>query len=470
MSLLTTIAPAVPAFADIASAVGGTAPALRASPHPIALVPFVLLLFSIALLPLIPRTRHWWESNLHKFLVAGCCGAAGIGFIALNEGAHAAWHASQDGVAEFLPFIVLLLSLYVIAGGILVTGLPRATPTINTGLLALGAVLANVLGTTGASMLLIRPLLRANRGRTHRAHVVIFFIFVVSNIGGLLLPIGDPPLFLGYLRGVPFSWTLQLAPQWAFVLGAVLTIFHGVDAWYARREPPVPEPIEPETLEHRPEFRVGGGVNVIWLAGVILAAIFLVPGEVLETIGATVPVGARETVMLACTAGSVLTTPRALRRENHFTMSPIIEVAALFSGLFLAMQPALELLTLHAGELGLHSPAQLFWSSGLLSSFLDNAPTYVVFADVASVVTPVGAPGAVPYAGGIIAPHLLAAVSCGAVFMGANTYIGNGPNLMVAAIAHEEKVQMPTFFGYMLWSGAVLLPVFAVATLLFFWG
>jgi Na+/H+ antiporter NhaD/arsenite permease-like protein len=432
-----------------------------------SVIPFAALLAAIAVLPLIHRTAHWWESNRNRFIVSASCGAVALLAIAATAGAAPAGQALGHAVEEFVPFMVLLFSLYVISGGILIAGDIPGNPRINTAILALGTILANVLGTTGASMLLIRPILRANRRRAHRAHVVIFFIFLVSNCGGLLLPIGDPPLFLGYLRGVPFTWTMQLVPEWMVVTGALLVIFFAVDTAFARKEGSIREPADLVDDDPTPNVRVTGGRNVVWLAGVVLAAAFLVPGTTIESLGWTVLPWTREAVMLACAGLSLWLTPWPLREENHFAFGPIIEVAAIFSGLFVAMQPALAILGARGGELGVTTPAQFFWATGILSSFLDNAPTYLVFADVASTMTPADAAETVTYGTGRVAEPLLVAVSLGAVFMGANTYIGNGPNLMVAAIARQDGVPMPSFFGYMLWSGALLLPLFGVVTWLF---
>ena len=430
-----------------------------------SVAPFAILLGAVAVLPLVHRTAHWWESNRNKFAVSMACGLAALAAVASVHGTGGAIDATKHAFAEFVPFIVLLLSLYVISGGILISGDIRGTPVINTSILALGAIAANALGTTGASMLLIRPILRANAGRRHRAHVVVFFIFLVSNIGGLMLPIGDPPLFLGYLRGVPFGWTLGLYAEWMVATASLLVLFFFLDAHLARKEGQPLEALDPGEEQASPRIRVAGANNVAWLAGVVLAAAVLVPGKSVG--GWKVPDGAREAAMLLCAGASLLTTPRGLRAENRFAWGPIVEVAALFSGLFLAMQPALEILVARGGEIGLRSPAHFFWATGLLSSFLDNAPTYLVFADVARAITPQDGAG-IPFTGGVVDEGLLAAVSCGAVFMGANTYIGNGPNLMVAAIAREDGVPMPSFFGYMLWSGAILMPLFALVTWLVF--
>jgi Na+/H+ antiporter NhaD/arsenite permease-like protein len=427
-------------------------------------IPFAALLGAIAVLPLLKQTAHWWESNRNKFMVSAGCGLIALAIVGALEGGSGASKAALHAAAEFIPFIVLLFSLYVISGGILISGDIPGSPRINTAILALGALAANLLGTTGASMLLIRPLLRANGKRKHRVHVVIFFIFIVSNIGGLLLPIGDPPLFLGYLRGVPFNWTLTLFPEWLIANLLLLTVFFATDRYLARKEGAAPE----QSDVPDPVIRIAGAQNVLWLAGVVLAAAFMVPGKQFFRTGLTIPEGGREGIMLMCAAASLILTPRAVRKENHFAFGPIIEVAALFGGLFLAMQPALELLIDRGGQLGVQTPAQFFWATGLLSSFLDNAPTYLVFADVARTVTPQDITNGINYSGAVIDPALLGGVSCGAVFMGANTYIGNGPNLMVAAIAREDGVPMPTFFGYMLWSGAILMPIFILITFVMF--
>ena len=434
-----------------------------------SVIPFAALLAAIAVLPLIHRTAHWWESNRNRFIVSASCGAVALLAIAATAGAAPAGQALGHAVEEFVPFMVLLFSLYVISGGILIAGDIPGNPRINTAILALGTILANVLGTTGASMLLIRPILRANRRRAHRAHVVIFFIFLVSNCGGLLLPIGDPPLFLGYLRGVPFTWTMQLVPEWMVVTGALLVIFFAVDTAFARKEGSIREPADLVDDDPTPNVRVTGGRNVVWLAGVVLAAAFLVPGTTIESLGWTVLPWTREAVMLACAGLSLWLTPWPLREENHFAFGPIIEVAAIFSGLFVAMQPALAILGARGGELGVTTPAQFFWATGILSSFLDNAPTYVVFFETAKTLPVVPGVEMLQLPGGAqISVPLLKAIALGSVFMGANTYIGNGPNFLVKSIAEDRGVKMPSFFGYMAYSGAILIPTFILVTFIFF--
>jgi len=350
-------------------------------------------------------------------------------------------HAGVD----YVSFLILLGSLFVISGGILVTGDIEATPRVNTVFLAIGAVLANFIGTTGASMLLIRPLLSTNQERKRVAHTVVFFIFVVSNVGGLLTPLGDPPLFLGYLRGVPFTWTLRLLPHWLLVNALLLVVYYFWDTREHARE--TAQAIARDEAEIQP-IRVAGKRNLLLLLGVVASVAWLHAPW-------------REIVMVALAAVSLWGTPKPVREANRFTFQAILEVAALFLGIFLTMLPALDILHARGASLGLTEPWHFFWAAGSLSSFLDNAPTYLTFLAVAQSL------GRAPEVVGV--PHdLLAAISAGAVFMGANTYIGNGPNFMVRAIAEERGVKMPSFGGYMLYSGAVLIPCFVLVTLIFF--
>jgi Na+/H+ antiporter NhaD/arsenite permease-like protein len=401
-------------------------------------VPFVLMLLAIAVLPLsIP---HWWEQNRNKLLIA-----SGLGLPIL-----VLYLARQPGALvrmgeEYVSFIILLAGLYVISGGVLLRGDLVATPLTNTGFLAVGSLLASLVGTTGASMLLIRPLLQTNRERARVKHTVIFFIFTVSNIGGMLTPLGDPPLFLGYLQGVPFTWTFRLWPHWLLMLGALLLVYFVWDSTqYVRETLPA---IRRDRAQREP-LRIRGTINALWLAGVVLAVAFL-----------REPV--REIAILALAGISLWQTPREIRRANGFTSYPITEVAVLFFGIFLTMIPALELLRLRGAELGVRAPWQFFWATGALSSFLDNAPTYLAFLALGQ-----GLRVADEVVG--VSHMILTAISVGAVAMGANTYIGNAPNFMVKAIAEEAKVKMPSFFGYMLYSSLVLLPLFAAVTLIFF--
>ena len=402
------------------------------------IAPFALMLLAIAVLPLaVPR---FWESNARKLAVSALLGLPVLVLYARHDPSALA-HTGHD----YLSFIVLLGSLFVVSGGVLVTGDLEATPRTNTAFLGAGSVLASLIGTTGASVLLVRPLLATNQERRHVAHTVVFFIFIVSNTGGCLTPLGDPPLFLGYLRGVPFTWTLRLAPHWLLVNGLLLAVYYVWDRRTHAREP-VAAVIRDRSV--RQPIRVGGKRNLALLL-VLIASVA----------GLSAPY--REVVMLAVAALSLAATPRAVHEANRFTFHAIAEVAALFAGIFLTMLPALEILHARGASLGLTTPRQFFWATGLLSSFLDNAPTYLTFLAVAQSL---GLPAQV--AG--VTHEVLAAISAGAVFMGANTYIGNGPNFMVRAIAEERGVRMPSFGGYMLYSGAILIPCFAVVTLVFF--
>jgi Na+/H+ antiporter NhaD/arsenite permease-like protein len=368
---------------------------------------------------------------------------------------------------EYVPFIVLLFSLYTISGGIHLSGDLRAHPLTNTAFLGAGSILASFIGTTGAAMLLIRPVLQANSERKHVRHTVVFFIFLVCNIGGCLLPTGDPPLFLGYLKGVPFLWTLSLTGKWAVCAGLLLVVYYLWDRSAYRKESP--EDIARDETQVEP-LRLQGTTNFLYLAGVVLAVALLVPGEpFILAPSLVVPTYLREGVLLLLAALSWLTTPQGHRQANQFSFSAIGEVAALFIGIFITMQAPIEILRVRGPALGLVEPWQFFWASGGLSSFLDNAPTYVVFLETASSLTPGPASGTLALAGGqFVRLDLLTALSLGAVFMGANTYIGNGPNFMVKAIAEARGIRMPSFFGYMLYSLGVLVPLFIVVTFVFF--
>ena len=404
-------------------------------------LPFVALLLVIALAPLI--VPKWWHHNRNKALVSLAISAPILLYLGstapalLNEKFH-----------EYLSFIVVIAALYVIAGGIHVEGSLAGTPLVNTGVLGLGAVLANLLGTTGASVLLIRPLLRANKRRKRVAHVVIFFIFIVANCGGVLTPLGDPPLLLGYLKGVPFDWTLRLWPQWLMINGILLVVFNVWDRWALNGD-------ERELQSHEP-LRITGGLEILVLLGII--ATILLAGSSLIILGLAV---------LGYVAGS-----GDRRTRNAFTIGPIIEVAVLFAAIFATMAPVLEMLNAWAQrpDFGLTKPAHFFWASGALSSVLDNAPTYLAFVASAAGLQGVAPHGA--YIGTMAlnpeAAKLLAAISTGAVFMGANTYIGNAPNFMVKAIAEENGVKMPSFFGYLGYSMGILVPLYVAISLIFF--
>ena len=429
-------------------------------------LPFVGLLLSIAVVPLV--TPHYWESNRNKAIVAALFSLPAAAYLAGGLGA-AGTHELHHKLLEYLSFITLLGALFVISGGVYVRGSLSGTPLMNTGLLALGALLASWIGTTGASVLLIRPLLRANAERRRKVHVVVFFIFIVSNCGGLLTPLGDPPLFLGFLKGVPFGWTFGLWKEWLLVNGALLVIFQIWDQVVLdREEKEEPGSLLEEVMEHEP-LRIDGAQNFAFLLGVV--AVIYASGSGIGTRGEPWPFGIQESLMVALASAAYVTTPRALRTANGFSFGPILEVAVLFAGIFVTMAPALLLLNANAAALGIAKPWHFFWAAGTLSSFLDNAPTYLTFAATASGLE------AIPLEGRYLAeylgrgPHaaaILAAISTGSVFMGANSYIGNGPNFMVKAIAEESGVRMPSFFGYMAYSVGILIPLFGIVTLVFF--
>jgi Na+/H+ antiporter NhaD/arsenite permease-like protein len=406
-------------------------------PSVVWVAPFALLLLSIAVLPLF--AAQFWESNLRKL---GLCAVLGIPVVGLYLVHHP--EALVHTVSDYVSFVILLASLYVISGGVFLDGDLHATPGTNAAFLAGGALFASLIGTTGASMLLVRPLLHTNSERKHVTHTVVFFIFLVSNIGGCLTPLGDPPLFLGYLAGVPFGWTLRLAVPWLFTVGILLAIYYVWDRKAYARE--TVEDRREDRLALRP-LRVAGKENLVLLMGIVLAAAFLQAPW-------------RELAMVALAVASMVRAQKELREANHFSFQPILEVAAVFAGIFVTMLPALDLLRARGGELGIREPWQFFWAAGGLSSILDNAPTYLTFLALAQglKLTPevVGTTN-----------EVLVAISLGAVFMGANTYIGNGPNFMVRSIAEARGVRMPGFFGYMLYSVAVLIPVFVAVTFAF---
>jgi Na+/H+ antiporter NhaD/arsenite permease-like protein len=472
-----THAPAVTEHADEAGShaeAGGHGEA-HFAPSILWVLPFAALLLCIAILPLIHRTEHWWEKNSSKLLIALILATItslyylfrGVGFHS-DPGIAALLAVYNHAVVlDYVPFIVLLFSLYTISGGINLRGDLPAHPRTNTIILGIGALIASFIGTTGAAMLLIRPLLQINHQRRHVKHTVIFFIFLVANIGGSLLPIGDPPLFLGYLRDVPFLWTFHLTLQWLFCVVVLLIVYFVWDTLAYRSETKV-DIAHDETERER--LRLTGLVNLPLLLGVVLAVALLVPGK--QIFGFTIPMFLREGVQLGLAGLSWIVTPMAIRRANSFNFVAIGEVACLFIGIFITMMPAIEILNARGAELGLTQPWHFFWATGALSSFLDNAPTYVVFFETAGSLPldPGMATLSVKSATGIIGVPLLVAISCGAVFMGANTYIGNGPNFMVKSIAEQSGVKMPSFFGYMLYSVAVLIPLFIVVTLVFFRG
>lgn len=435
------------------------------------IIPFVCMLLSIAIAPLtIP---HFWEHHFGKvaifwalaFLIP-CAISFGPG-VAVHEFLHAI-------LTDYMPFIILLFSLFTVAGGVRLKGQMVGTPIVNTGILTVGTVLASWMGTTGAAMLLIRPILRANEHRKYRVHSVVFFIFLVANIGGSLTPLGDPPLFLGFLKGISFFWTTtHLFTKTLVAAVILLLLYYCLDTYlYAKEGKPVPEQKMGEDQE---KLGLEGKINLVLLAGIVASVLLsgvLQLGTWLSIDGIELEGQniLRDLCLLLIAALSWKLTDPHSRVENNFTWGPILEVAKLFFGIFLSMIPAIAIL--RAGTNGALASvinmvthdgqpvnAMYFWLTGALSSFLDNAPTYLVFFNTAG-----GDPVHLMGEWG----NTLAAISAGAVFMGANTYIGNAPNFMVRSIAEEQGVPMPSFFGYMLWSGCILLPLFAILTWLFF--
>ncbi|SDY20030.1 transporter, UIT6 family [Collimonas sp. OK242] len=435
--------------------------------------PFMGLLLSIALGPLLAPA--FWHHHFGKIAIAWslaflipCALAFGV-----PTAAAGVVHAFM---AEYFPFIILLTALFVVAGGICLRGNLHGTPALNTGLLAIGTLLASLMGTTGASMLLIRPLIRANDNRKHVLHIVVFFIFLVANAGGALTPLGDPPLFLGFLKGVDFSWTLKnIFGETMFMWGSLLAIFYCLDRFYFhKREEEFAPSLDPTPDDAKLRFE--GKFNFVLLAAVVLLVLmsgFWKPAISYDIYGTPVELQnlLRDGLLVAVILGSLWLTPKIAREGNDFSWGPILEVAKLFAGIFVTIAPVIAML--RAGEHGAFglvvsavtgadgqpNNIMYFWATGILSSFLDNAPTYLVFfntasGDAAELMTRLAA--------------TLAAISCGAVFMGANSYIGNAPNLMVKAIAEERGIRMPSFFGYMGWACVVLLPLFVIMTLIFF--
>ncbi|MDR2355958.1 MAG: sodium:proton antiporter [Clostridiales Family XIII bacterium] len=442
-----------------------------------SVAPFVGLLLSIAIFPLV--RPHWWEKHLFKVSIFWSL-LFFVPFTILFGFETAFFELIEIVLLDYLPFIVLLWGLFAVSGGIVLRGDLVGTPKVNLLLLLIGTLLASWVGTTGASMLLIRPVLRANAWRKKKAHIIVFFIFLVSNIGGCLTPVGDPPLFLGFLRGVPFFWTMRLFPLLAVNAVVLLAVFFFMDTRLYKRE--LREGAEPARAEGGVSIGLAGAHNLIFLA-VIVGSVILsgvtashptfydentgVLFGIPVYSGVIFPYNSVLQMALIVLAGicSIVTTKSALRKENRFTWGPIKEVAHLFIGIFITMIPALALLHAHGASLGLTRPWQFFWATGALSSFLDNAPTYLVFMTTAGSL---GAAEGLSTTAGLIAPKLLLAISAGAVFMGANTYIGNAPNFMVRSIAEENGVKMPSFFGYIGWSLCFLVPLFLLDTLIFF--
>jgi Na+/H+ antiporter NhaD/arsenite permease-like protein len=442
-------------------------------------LPFAGMLLSIAVFPLL--APGFWHHHYRKIAVAWALVFFAPFFVQYHV--LAAIRLLEVLLIDYVPFLILLWGLYTVSGGIYLRASLVATPALNAAFLVAGLVLASLMGTTGASMLLIRPMLRANHWRRHKAHVFVFFIFLVSNMGGLLTPLGDPPLFLGFIHGVPFFWTLRLFPEYLFVSGIVLAVFLAIDTRLIRRE--IAERPTHEPPHRRQSIRVEGAHNFLLLFGilgaVLLSGLWHTPGLAWFGVHFEYRNVVRDLLIVVIGLVSIASTPRAVREDNAFTWEPITEVAYLFFGIFVTIVPVLMILK--AGTEGsarflvegVTAPWQYFWVSGLLSSFLDNAPTYLTFMAMAlgqlgidvAQVTPV-LTGAMPGPAADQFAMLLKAVSCGAVMMGANTYIGNAPNFMVLSIARAHGVKMPSFFGYMLWSGLVLVPAFLLVTVVFF--
>lgn len=443
---------------------------ISASAQVLFVAPFVLLLLSIAVLPLF--LPHFWEKNRNKAIVSAVFGFPPAAFFFFRD-----INILANTALEYGAFIALLGALFVISGGIYIRGSFKGSPGVNTAFLAIGALLANLIGTTGASMLLIRPLIRANECRSKKAHMVIFFIFIVSNCAGLLTPLGDPPLFLGFLKGVSFCWTFSLLPELLFVVGALLFVFYVTDSYFFKKEKKeCHDAITREEHVLSERFGIEGRRNFIFLFGII--AVILFSGYVLYHIEGPVILGetfgsevSAVTQIVAFTLMAVLSyrmTPSRIHERNRFNFHPISEVAILFAGIFATMIPALLILETQGKGMGVTEEWQFFWLTGGLSSFLDNAPTYLTFTSLAKGTLELSGEGLRALSVHPEGQKILAAISCGAVFMGANTYIGNGPNFMVKSIAEQGKIKMPGFFQYMFWSTSVLVPVFLLVTVIFF--
>ncbi len=441
-------------------------------------IPFVGMLLSIAIFPLVKP--HWWEMNMLKVaLFWSLLFLIPFGF-AFGMGA-LSFQIAEIVFLDYLPFIVLLFGLFVAAGGIVIKGSFAGSTKTNIIMLLIGTAIASWVGTTGAAMLMIRPIMRANEWRAKKAHIIIFFIFMVANIGGSLTPVGDPPLFLGFLRGVPFFWTMKLLPVMLFNIAVLTIVFFFVDRVFVKgelaagRKPPKMDP------EKATRFSIEGAHNFIFVAMIVGAVILNgilsgLPAFQDEATGALLGINLAGAVMpytsiiqmaiiLLAAFLSMKLTKKTTREANEFNFGPIAEVAKLFIGIFLTMIPALAILKANGASLGLIEPWQFFWVTGALSSFLDNAPTYLVFLTTACAC---GFTEGLQTTIGIVDNTVLVAISSGAVFMGANTYIGNAPNFMVKAIAEDGGIKMPSFFGYMLWALIFLVPLFVLDTLIFF--
>ena len=439
-------------------------------------IPFVCLLLCIAVFPLI--LPEWWEKN-KQYIVILMSVLFIIPFAVKYGAASAAETVLECIINDYLTFIVLLFGLFCVAGNIKVEGNLAGSPRVNVLLLGVGTLLSSWIGTTGSSMLLVRPVIKMNSWRKHKSHIMVFFIFLISNIGGCLTPIGDPPLLMGFSRGVPFFWSLRLFPILLVNMVLLLTVFYFIDRHFYRKD--LARGAMPDYDEKAPLLHIKGKHNLIFVLMIIVAVILsgvlpempLFQNSAGEVIGIhimgevtlTIPAIIEMVIILVAALLSFKTTETEVRTQNHFTWGAIVEVAVLFIGIFITMQPALMVLKSMGSSLGLTEAYQMFWVTGALSSFLDNTPTYLVFLTTAGSM---GFASGISTTLGMVPTQMLMAISCGAVFMGANTYIGNAPNFMVKSISDENGIRMPSFFGYMLWSVCILVPVFAIDMLLFF--
>ena len=439
-------------------------------------IPFAGLLLCIAVLPLVKA--EWWEAHQpHAVVFWSLLFVLPFAFV---YGPGQAFEKVLECIVDdYLTFIILLFGLFCVSGNITLEGDLAGSPRINVGLLLIGTMLSSWIGTTGASMLMVRPIIKMNAWRKRRSHIMVFFIFLISNIGGCLTPIGDPPLLMGFMRGVPFFWSLHLFPVLLFNVVILLTIFYFLDRRAYRKD--IAEGLKPDISKPGTEVHILGLHNLIFLAMIVAAVILsgTLPGmaafqdaegavrgiHLFGEVTLTYPALIEVVIILAAAFLSFKTTNVEIRRKNHFTWGAIQEVAVLFVGIFITMQPALMILKANGASLGLNKPFEMFWATGCLSSFLDNTPTYLVFLTTAGAL---GFTEGMPTILGTVPVAMLEAISCGAVFMGANTYIGNAPNFMVKSISDENGIRMPSFFGYLLWSITFLIPVFLLDMLVFF--
>ncbi len=439
-------------------------------------LPFVGLLLCIALFPLLKPV--WWEQH-QPVVVAVWLLLFTVPFAVFKGAGNTFEVVMECLVNDYLTFIVLLFGLFCVSGNITMEGDLAGSPRVNVLLLAVGTLLSSVIGTTGSSMLMVRPVIKMNSWRKRRAHVMVFFIFLVSNIGGCLIPIGDPPLLMGFSRGVPFFWSLKLFPVLLLNLIVILTVFYWIDRKNYCKD--IAEGLKPDISKPGTEIQFQGLHNLLFLAVIVIAVIFsgVLPGipffqdaggnvrgiTIFRDVKLSFPTMIELVMILSAAWFSFRTTKEEIRIKNHFTWGAIKEVAVLFVGIFVTMQPALMLLKSIGANLGFTEPIQMFWATGMLSSFLDNTPTYLVFLTTAGTMQ---FTEGVATSLGTIPVKILMAISCGAVFMGANTYIGNAPNFMVKSISDENGIRMPSFVRYIMWSVCILIPVFVLDTIVFF--